>query len=134
MAQFRLDLSLLQFLLEHAADVEPQTIDEENAGITLCRRGRDQGAQAVGIRCRQLQCRFGRVDRDEAARAFAYAIYSHPGLRRARKEKLDSWSVRDTAFGGTLDTGSFHKSVDRHVEHLDSKNPSVESDRRYVFW
>jgi hypothetical protein len=78
--------------------------------------------------------RFGRVDRDEAARAFAYAVYSHPGLRRARKEKLESWSVRDAAFGGALDTGAFHKSVDMHVEHLDSMSPSVESDRRYVFW
>ena len=77
--------------------------------------------------------RLGPVPPDVAAQRYAYAIYSHPGLRLARERNREYSRKRGAAFGGSGES-SFLQLVDQYLIQLDSDKPPIGDQKNYVFW
>jgi hypothetical protein len=78
--------------------------------------------------------RIGPVNPNAAAMQYAYALYSHPGLRLARGIDLDYSRMRAEAFGVPSARSDFVDSVDEFLAKLDSEKPPISDDKYYVFW
>ena len=78
--------------------------------------------------------RLGPANPDGPAREYAYALYSHPGLRLAREKNRDYSRERDEAFGVPNGRSKFDESVDDFLAKLDSEKPPISDEKNYVFW
>ena len=78
--------------------------------------------------------RIGPVNPEGIARGFAYALYSHPGLRLAREKSRDWSRQEDEAFGLPTGGSGFGESVDEFLAQLDSEKPPISEEKNYVFW
>jgi hypothetical protein len=78
--------------------------------------------------------RIGPTSPDGLARGYAYALYSHPGLRLAWEKNRDWSREEDEAFGVTTGGSGFFESVIDHFANLDSEKPPISDEKNYVFW
>ena len=65
---------------------------------------------------------------------YAFALYTHTGLRRAWQSQLAYWSTRDFALGVDGSGRPFREEVSAHLAQLDKDAPPVASPKRYVIW
>jgi hypothetical protein len=65
---------------------------------------------------------------------YAYAIYTHGGLRRAWNNQLEYWRARDSASGAPAIGVNFRDQVDARLAQFDKDAPARPDDKRYVFW
>lgn len=71
---------------------------------------------------------------DNAEATYAFALYSHKGLRRAWEHQMEFWRTRDAAVG-IVDAGSaFRERVKAKLDQLDDVSPQLQDEKRYVFW
>jgi len=83
-----------------------------------------------------MYIRFDRLeigDAERSYRTYAYAIYLHPGLRKAFLNKVDFLAARDESFDGAS-RSPFHQSVASYLDHLDRNPPGIPSEKVYIFW
>ena len=81
--------------------------------------------------------RWGRlnvIDPEEAAREFAYAVFTHPGLQQARVAKTEYLRVQNQILGANDDLSPFDSSVETYLRDLNSGSLPVEPQKSYVFW
>ena len=81
--------------------------------------------------------RFDRLeigDAERSYRIYAYAIYLHPGLRRAFLKRGDLLEALDEAFNAASPTYFFQQRVASYLDHLDRNPPSIPSEKPYIFW
>ena len=78
--------------------------------------------------------RLGPEDPDLAAQEYAYALYSHPGLRSAHETSRKYSQERNETFGRVTFGNGFYDLVDRHLAKLDSANPPIIEEKSYIFW
>jgi hypothetical protein len=65
---------------------------------------------------------------------YAYALYSHQGLRRAWEQQMEHVRARDIA-ANTIDPGTaFRERVNAKLDELDDDSPQLPANKRYVFW
>ena len=90
---------------------------------------------ALWIRLRSIGRNDGRSNAaEEAVDNYAFAIYSHIGLRRAWRAQLVFWRARDSAFDIDDAGGDFRILVDASLQQLDKDAPVLPAEKRYVFW
>ena len=65
---------------------------------------------------------------------YAFALYIHPGLRRAWKGQLEYWSARNIALAADTSGRLFREGVSAQLAHLDRESPPIPEEKRYVFW
>ena len=65
---------------------------------------------------------------------YAYAVYTHRGLRQAWKKQLAYWYARNSALSEDTAGGRFRESVNAHLAQLDRESPPLPEEKRYVFW
>ena len=65
---------------------------------------------------------------------YAFALYTHPGLRRAWHNQLDYWSARDSALGVDGRGRRFREEVSARLTQLDKSAHPIAQQKRYVFW
>ena len=83
-----------------------------------------------------MYIRFDRLqigDPERSYRTYAYAIYLHPGLRKAFLNKVDFLAARDGSFDAAS-RSPFHQSIASYLDHLDKNPPSIPSEKTYIFW
>jgi hypothetical protein len=78
--------------------------------------------------------RIGPANPDSLARRYAYALYSHPGLRLAREKNINWSREEDEAFGVPFGRSSFGESVDDFLAKLDLEKPPISDEKRYIIW
>jgi len=78
--------------------------------------------------------RIGPVNPDGVARGYAYALYSHPGLRLAWEKNRDWSREENEAFGVPNGGSGFDKSVADHLAKLDSDKPPISDEKNYLIW
>ena len=78
--------------------------------------------------------RLGPRDPDSAVQRYAYALYSHPGLRQAWEQSRDYAREEDSAFKVPSVRSGFFASVDKYLAELDSEEPPISDEKNYVFW
>lgn len=76
----------------------------------------------------------GPIDADTAAQRYAYALYSHPGLRRAWEKNRNYSREEDEAFGVPSSHVGFFGSVEKYLAKLDAETPTISGEKTYVFW
>ena len=76
--------------------------------------------------------RIGPIDPNFAPQSLAYALYSHPGLRRVELSKQAFRRIRDSAYDRTAPINTFDGQVMDYLEELDRTRP--EPTRQYLFW
>ena len=76
--------------------------------------------------------RIGPVDPSYAPESLAYALYSHPGLRRIHDSDNANIADRDAAFDREEPPSEFIGQVVEYLEELDRTNP--QPNRNYYFW
>jgi hypothetical protein len=76
--------------------------------------------------------RIGPVDPDYALETLAYALYSHPGLRRIHLSNNAHFEDRDSAFDREDPPSVFIGQVLALLQELDRERP--EPNRQYFFW
>jgi hypothetical protein len=76
--------------------------------------------------------RIGPVDPDIAPKSYAYALYAHPGLRRAMESDMQFRQDRESAFGSVSQGSGFDPLVDGFLLELEKSNNAP--NRRYIFW
>jgi len=74
----------------------------------------------------------GPIDPDYATEALAFALYSHPGLRRIHMSNATFNRERESAFNRTTPVNDFDGQVIEYLEELDRAKP--EPIRQYIFW
>ena len=83
-----------------------------------------------------MYIRFDRLqigDAERSYRTYAYAIYLHPGLRKAFSNRRDFLAARNESFDAAS-SSPFHKGVVSYLDHLDRNPPSIPSEKPYIFW
>ena len=65
---------------------------------------------------------------------YAYALYTHKGLRRAWINQLEYWSARDSALGVDGSGHRFREQVTAQLVQIDKGAPPIPAQKRYVFW
>jgi hypothetical protein len=71
---------------------------------------------------------------DNTAATYAFALYSHEGLRRAWEHQMEFWVARDAALN-MIDAGAaFRERVQARLDQLDDAAPQLPAQKRYVFW
>jgi len=70
---------------------------------------------------------------DEAAATYAFALYSHKGLRRVWVMQLEYWRVRDSELSMTEAGSVFRNQVNARLAPLDENAPQIPDENRYVF-
>ena len=78
--------------------------------------------------------RLGPANPDRVAQVYAYALYSHPGLRLAWQKNRDYSRERDEAFGVPFSGSNFIELLDDQLAKLDSEKPPISDEKNYVFW
>lgn len=78
--------------------------------------------------------RFGHRDPEEVTRRYAYALYTHPGLRSAFQRQLELQILRDEAFNLPAWDDEFRNLVKSKLEQLDATSPPLPANKEYVFW
>jgi hypothetical protein len=76
----------------------------------------------------------GEASMNSATGDYAYALYTHSGLRRAWKNQLEYWSARDSALGVESSGRRFREQVSAYLAQLDNEAPPIPAKKRYVFW
>ena len=76
----------------------------------------------------------GPVFPDAAARGYAHALYSYPGLRNARADQIRGQEARRKPLGGFFASRMFQEAADRYLKEFDELAPPIPSERTYVFW
>jgi hypothetical protein len=76
--------------------------------------------------------RIGPIDPSVAAQSFAYALYAHPGLKRAVMANNQVQHAQSSAYGGSYQPTPFHQFVDGFLTELEESG--ITPDRQYVFW
>lgn len=95
-------------------------------------------AMVAAVEAYQLNMyiRFDRLDIGDPERAYrnyAYAIYLHPGLRKAFLTRTDFQAARDESFDAATER-FFQPRVASYLDHLDRNPPSIPSEKPYIFW
>ena len=95
-------------------------------------------AMVAAVEAYQLNMyiRFDRLeigDPERAYRNYAYAIYLHPGLRKAFLTREDFRAAQDESFDTTT-ANRFQPHVASYLDHLDKNPPSIPSEKTYIFW
>ena len=95
-------------------------------------------AMVAAVEAYQLNMyiRFDRLeigDPERTYRNYAYAIYLHPGLRKAFLTRADFQVARDESFG-TTSPRLFQPRIASYLDHLDRNPPGIPSEKTYVFW
>ena len=78
--------------------------------------------------------RLGHRDPEEVARRFAFAIYTHPGLRRSFERQEELQKLQDDAFDLPARESNFRDAVKSKLEQLDAISPPIPASKEYVFW
>jgi hypothetical protein len=65
---------------------------------------------------------------------YAFALYTHIGLRRAWNNQLAYWEARDAALGVEGTGRVFREEVAAHLVRFDKQSPPRSKEKRYVFW
>jgi hypothetical protein len=68
------------------------------------------------------------------SRDYAYAIYTHPGLRRAYLKKKEFNDAQGQAWNIPAANGPFRRNVDSYLDQLDKNSPAIQSSKDYIFW
>jgi len=78
--------------------------------------------------------RIGPQDPDVSPQSFAYALYTHPGLRRIHEAVVTFRQNRQSAFESDVATGfgEFDVLVNNYLQELDQSMP--EPNTQYIFW
>ena len=94
-------------------------------------------AKVVEMHMLNMHLRFLRLgigDPDIFPRNYAYALYVHPGLRRAFLGVKAYREFRAAAFNQESYWNPFDDFVTSHLQQLDDTVPAIPSEKRYVFW
>ena len=65
---------------------------------------------------------------------YAFALYTHVGLRRAWDNQLAYWEARDAALGVKGTGRLFREEVAAHLARFIEQSPPQSKEKRYVFW
>jgi hypothetical protein len=65
---------------------------------------------------------------------YAFAIYTHTGLRRAWNGQMDYWDARNAAMENSGVGVRFRNRIKIRLSQLDKDAPPVPEAKRYVFW
>jgi hypothetical protein len=130
-------IGALAVMMESSSDIWAKGLDGAELSIA------DQTvffamAEAVETYFINMYLRFFRLDigdPNQFARNWAYALYIHPGLRRAYMSEQRYDEQRYAAFRGEGNrVDIFSVLVLEYLEQLDRDEPAIPSERRYVFW
>jgi len=76
----------------------------------------------------------GAASRDEPIGNYAFALYTHKGLRRVWITQSDYWRARDAALSDNDGGYGFRSSVAAKLAQLDKDAAAIPDEKRYVFW
>jgi hypothetical protein len=72
--------------------------------------------------------------RGAAIDTYAFALYSHKGLRQNWEAQLNYWRARDAAFDDDEPGTAFRRLVAEKLVHLDETAARLPDEKRYAFW
>ena len=75
----------------------------------------------------------GPVPPEIASRRYAYALYMHPGLRKAREQGRSVFSG-GVVRGGTTTSSRFEGEVDKFLAEFEGQKAALPPEKIYVFW
>lgn len=76
----------------------------------------------------------GVYEAEAELRDYAWAIYSHIGLRRYFESVRQRYELVDAVFGVPSDQTEFSKRIFEMLEYLKENSVPVPKDKAYVFW
>ena len=83
---------------------------------------------------RRIAALGGDISAESTTGDYAYAVYTHKGLRQAWNKQLVYWSARDSALEVDTAGRRFRDSVNAHLARLDREAPPIPAEKRYIFW
>jgi len=69
----------------------------------------------------------------QALNDYAYALYTHKGLRRVWRTQFSYWDTRNSAYGIER-REDFRESIESILRQLDERAAPMPEQVRYVFW
>jgi hypothetical protein len=85
-----------------------------------------------GIYIRWL--RIGPGNPDYVTRAYAFALYTYPGLLKARAQIGKSMVVGDVPYGGIFLSRRMEREVNDLLEEFGEIKPPLPTEKTYIFW
>ena len=74
------------------------------------------------------------IDPEVVVRDYAYAIYVHPGLRRAFSLDISYRESQAAAFNMPIFEPAFRSQVILTLDELDKMSPEIPAIKQYIFW
>ena len=124
-------------MLEASSEIWTRGLDGEDLSIS------DQAVflamvEAIESHFFNMFLRFERLGIGPAetyARNWAYALYSHSGLRQAYLDGVEYSIQKNAAFEREPTPGNgFRVQLMNYLKHLDDRAPPIPRPKRYVFW
>ena len=93
--------------------------------------------KAVETHFFNMSVRFARLGIDDPemiAQSYAYAVYSHPGLKELYETSGIYEQSKDAALDSESSKSPFRARVDTNLSKLDQTAPPLPEPKQYVFW
>ena len=88
---------------------------------------------ATYVRFTNFRAVSGGQSSEQALNDYAYALYTHKGLRRVWRTQLGYWDARNSSFG-LQERGLFREQIESILIELDEQSAPTPDEIRYIFW